>query len=224
MSDTRVLWGNGTTRTVRAHWALHELGLGYRNIPIKTRSTQMDEPAFRAVSAQKKIPVLQDGSLTLSESGAIVCYLAEQYSTRECRLIPSDLHERARYFQWLSYASTELDATALYVLRRHEYLPQIYGESAVASEAAREYFQRMANALAAQMPAQGYLLHSGFSAADIVLASCLDWAIDYRLSLPERLAHYLDLCRKRPAYQRAVTINRDTNPSPRHYAAEDYAK
>lgn len=225
MSESRILWGNGTTRTVRAHWALHELGLNYRNIPIRTRSSQMDDPAFRAVSQQKKIPVLQDGALTLSESGAIVCYLAEQYSSPRCQLIPRDMHARARYLQWLCYTSMELDATALYVLRRHEHLPHIYGESAVASDGAREYFQRMADALAAQMPTGGYLLPSGFSGADIVLASCLDWAIDYQLPLPQRLADYLELCRSRNAYKAAVAANRSTDLSACDYHPErDYAQ
>ena len=34
----RVLWGAGTSRTIRAHWALHELDLPYRRRPIQART------------------------------------------------------------------------------------------------------------------------------------------------------------------------------------------
>src|SRR5215469_18883206 len=33
-----VLWGVGTSRTLRAHWALHELGLDYECRPILPRT------------------------------------------------------------------------------------------------------------------------------------------------------------------------------------------
>jgi glutathione S-transferase len=33
-----VLWGCATPRTLRVHWALHELGLDYRCEPIQPRA------------------------------------------------------------------------------------------------------------------------------------------------------------------------------------------
>ena len=68
--------------------------------------------------------MLEDGGLVLCESGAIVTYLAETYGNG--RLIPAGGAERAKYFEWVSFISMELDATALYVLRRHEALPEVY--------------------------------------------------------------------------------------------------
>ena len=70
-----TLWGVGSSRAFRAHWALHELGLDYVTQDIRTRTASMETPLFREISPRKKIPVLQDGELKLFESCAIVMYL-----------------------------------------------------------------------------------------------------------------------------------------------------
>lgn len=202
-----VLWGTITSRVMRAHWALRELGLQYTNHKIQTRTPAMDEPAFRAVSPQKKVPVLVDGDLILSESCAIVTYLAERYSGPQCQLIPIDIKDRARYFQWISFASMELDATALYVLRRHADLTEIYGDEPGASQTAREYFGRMIESAVPRIPPEGYLLGEQFTGADIVMTTCLTWAVRYGLCLPDRFNDYRLLTTSRPAYQAAARAN-----------------
>ena len=88
MSKNRILWGVGTSRTIRAHWALIELNLSYKTEIIRTRTTDTETAAFKSVNPRQKIPVLQDGTLTMGESAAIVTYLAESYSTEQVRLIP----------------------------------------------------------------------------------------------------------------------------------------
>ena len=72
-----ILWGAGTTRTMRPHWVLHELGLDYEMHLIGSRTGETETPEFRALNPRGKIPVLQDGDLTLAESAAIITYLAD---------------------------------------------------------------------------------------------------------------------------------------------------
>ena len=109
--EKRILWGVGTTRTLRAHWALIYLGLEYESRAIQTRTPAMASAVYRAVNPRGKIPTLQDGGLTLTESPAIVAYLAERYGQPDRRLIPVDMEGRAAYFEWMSFISMELDAT-----------------------------------------------------------------------------------------------------------------
>lgn len=203
----RTLWGTGTSRVLRAHWALLELNLPYQNIPLRTRTPDMDRDDFLKLSPQQKIPILQDGDLTLAETSAIVTYLAERYSTDTCRLIPTDISQRALYFQWMSFASTELDATALYVLRRHADLHEIYGDAPSANQTAREYFNRMIESAVLRVPSDGYLL-GDFTGADILFTTCLNWAkTRYDLPIPERFERYLTLVTARPAFDAAVKAN-----------------
>ena len=72
----RTLWGVGTSRTLRAHWALIELGLDYATQPIRTRTLAMEDPVFLDLHPRGKIPVLVDGDFVVSESPAIVTYLS----------------------------------------------------------------------------------------------------------------------------------------------------
>ena len=65
-----ILWGAGTTRTMRAHWILHELGLEYERHPIGSRTGETQTPEFTKLNPREKIPLLQDGDLTVAESAA----------------------------------------------------------------------------------------------------------------------------------------------------------
>ena len=134
MTDERVLWGVGSARALRGHWALIELGLDYRSERIQSRSGETETPEYRRLNPRGKIPLLQDRGLVLSESAAIVTYLAETYGGgRPIPLIPATGAARAKYFEWVSFVSMEIDATTLYVLRRHEALPNVYGEAPTAN-------------------------------------------------------------------------------------------
>ena len=187
----RILWGVGSTRALRAHWALVFLGLEYETRAILTRTPAMETPEYRAVNPRGKIPTLIDGDLTVTESPAIVAYLAERYSTPERRLIPEGIEQRAFYFEWMSFISMELDATSLYVLRRHEGLPEIYDPAPEACVAARAYFERMIKAAALRLDdGRRFLLGEAFFGVDILMTSCLDLAVNYGFELPEAFAAY----------------------------------
>ena len=137
-----TLWGVTTTRTIRAHWALHELGLPYRCAPILPRSGQTKTERYTAVNPRQKIPALVDSDFTITESAAIISYLSATYGTQSNALVSTDARPRARYDEWASFILMELDATSMYVVRRHHGLPGIYGEAPVAVDAAFAYFQR----------------------------------------------------------------------------------
>ena len=209
MSRNRILWGVGTSRTIRAHWALIELNLSYKTEIIRTRTTGTETAAFKSVNPRQKIPVLQDGTLTMGESAAIVTYLAESYSTEQVNLIPDNPKARAKYFEWMSFICMELDATSLYVLRRHWSLPEIYGDSPVANKASEEYFNRMITAAdKLKNPKQKYLLETGFSGVDILMTTTLKWAIDYNQKIPNDFMEYLDHMVNRPGYIAALEANK----------------
>ncbi|MEM7251344.1 MAG: glutathione S-transferase family protein [Pseudomonadota bacterium] len=209
--SSRIVWGIGSGRAFRVHWALIELGLEYETVPIQTRTPAMETPTFLQVNPRKKIPVFRDGDVQLTESSAIVTYLAERYSHDGCRLIPEAVAERGLYFEWFSFVAMELDATSLYVLRRHEGLPHIYGEAPTACTSTREYFDRMINSAALRLEDQRpFLLGDSFSGVDILMTSCLDWAINYECALPAAWAAYRDRIVTRPGYTAAVEANTPT--------------
>jgi glutathione S-transferase len=206
-----IVYGVGTSRALRAHWAMAELGLSYRTEAVQSRTGQTKTPEYTSLDPRQKIPVLRDGDFVLTESPALITYLGEHYGTAGRQLVPSDRFQRARYNEWMSFISMELDATSLYVLRRHEGLPEIYGEAPVACAVARAYFTKMIGAAAARFDTnRPYLLGDTFSGADIVMMTVLAWAKRLEIPLPEKFDGYHDSIDARPAYQAALLANTPT--------------
>tara|TARA_R110002096_G_scaffold181497_2_gene359154 strand:- start:797 stop:1420 length:624 start_codon:yes stop_codon:yes gene_type:complete len=196
------VFGIGTPRTLRVHWALRELQLDYTTRPIKPRTPQMDAADFLAVSPGKKIPALRHGSLVLTESGAITRFLMDHYAARKW-----SASERARIDRLTFFVLMGIDATALYVIRRHEGLPAIYGEAPGAVAAAYAYADRQFAVLADLIGRQRHAIGEQFSEADIHAGSVLDWALALKIDLPANLTEYHERLRARPAYVAARDAN-----------------
>ena len=67
VSGRLLLWGVGTSRTLRAHWMLAELDLPYERRPITSRSGETLTPDYTRLNPSQKIPTLQDGEFVLTE-------------------------------------------------------------------------------------------------------------------------------------------------------------
>jgi len=204
-----VLWGVGTSRTLRAHWSLHELGLDYKSRPILPRSGETKTQEYTRLNPRQKIPLLQDGDFKIAESPAIAAYLSNTYGTPETALIPSDPREQASWLEWCFYVATELDATSLYVMRRHGDLKHIYGEAPVALESAASYFAtQLRHAEQALQEGRPFLVGERFTTADILLTTCLTWAVSYRVPVTAACLAYMERIISRPAYHASVAANR----------------
>jgi glutathione S-transferase len=204
-----ILWGAGTPRTIRAHWILHELGLEYEKHPIGPRTGETQTAEFTRLNPRQKIPVLQDGTLTLAESAAIVTYLAETYGGSRGLVPPLGTRQRADYYQWCFFVMTELDAHTLYIIRKHVALRDIYGEAPNAVRAAGEGFEKQVRVADQRLAGAGpFILGETFTGADILLTSCLTSADNHKLSLTDALRSYMQRTTSREAYRLASAANR----------------
>ena len=211
MSPNLILWGVGTSRTIRPHWALHELGLKYELRAIQPRTGETKTAEFTTLSPRQKIPLLQDNDLTIGESAAIVAYLARRYGTGENPLVPQDPTGYAKWLEWCFFIVTELDSTSLYVMRRHgtvKGLAHIYGHAPEVVRQAGEYFLgQLRNVDVALRDGRTYLMGDQFTTADILLSTCLTWAIDYGVGICDSAVPYLERTTVRRAYLAAETSN-----------------
>jgi glutathione S-transferase len=208
MNNELTLWGIGTSRTMRAHWMLLELGLDYVSHSIRSRTGGTLTEEFKHLNPRHKIPVLQHESFVLTESAAIVLYLSEQFAEASQLYFPNDTKSRAVMNEWCYFIISELDAASLYVARRHESLAHTYGEAPAAVEAGKAYFLHNLEAMTPRITdASPYLFGERLSAADILLVSCLDWASLGGISLPNNLTPYRERTAQRPAYEAAMKRN-----------------
>lgn len=216
MSDHSLrLWGIGTNRTMRAHWMLAELDLAYETRPIGPRTGETRSPEFLRLNPKHKIPLLEHGSFVVSESAAIIAYLSETVAPREGFFLPGDTKRRAVLNEWCSFITMELDAGSLYVIRRHAQLANVYGEAPRAVESAKQYFSHQIECMMQRFAGDSAtLMREGLSIADILLETCLDFALTLEIELPPPLVTYRERLTERPAYQRAFQVNYPGRPLP----------
>jgi glutathione S-transferase len=210
-----TLWGVGTSRTVRAHWAMHELNLPYKTKPIGPRTGETKTAEYTALNPRQKVPLLQDGDFCIGESAAIVAYLSRTYSSPERVLNPERQRDYAAWLEWCFFIVTELDSTSLYVMRRHraDALGPIYGIAPEVVAKAGEYFrEQLRHVEVALADGRKYLMGDHFTSADILLTTCLDWAILYGVGICDNARPYLERIHQRQAYQFGTAANKPLAP------------
>lgn len=207
-SNDLTVWGVGSPRAFRVHWMLCEMGLPYDTVRYSARSAETTSVEFGKLNPRRKVPVFRHGDLVLTESAAILNYIVDAFPVPDQIHAPNDPRERARFSEWSYFVMTELDATSLYVIRRHQELFHIFGEAPAAVAAARSYFLQNIQAMAPRIAqANPFLFSPKLSVADIMLAGCLEWATSLELSLPEPAMRYLERIRARPAFIEAIKRN-----------------
>ena len=156
------------------------------------------------------LTLLQDDDLTMGESAAIVAYLARRYGSGENPLMPQDPTGYAKWLEWCFFIVTELDSTSLYVMRRHraDALGPIYGVAPEVVAKAGEYFrEQLRHVETALADGRTYLMGDHFTSADILLTTCLDWAIAYGVGICDNAQPYLERIHQRPAYKLGTAAN-----------------
>jgi len=189
------------TRSVRIYWLLEELGIAYE---LETVSFRSDTIPFGQSTPVGKLPAIQDGDLTMFESGAILEYIIERYG--KGRLAPppgSSL--RGQYLQWVHFA----EATAFPPLGNLAWHVLFKKDAETIPTAMADYRHLAAAALQVVETAlthREFLLESGFSGADIMMGFTLGCA-QMLGALTERFPNataYLKRLEARPAFQKAA--------------------
>jgi glutathione S-transferase len=182
------LYEFGPTRSIRVRWTLQELGVDFESVRVNLLAGEQRHPEFLKINPAGKIPVLIDSDLVLTESVAIVLYLAEKYSDKG--LLPNELNERAQVNRWLLFAATELEQPLWRIARHTALYPE---EQRLPGDVilARAEFKDMASVLETHMRGRQFVVGNSVTVADFVMAYTLDWGNEYKLlgDCPQLLAY-----------------------------------
>jgi len=103
------VYGRKTSSNVQpVMWICAELGLEVERFDVGGAFGGTDTDAFRAMNPMGKVPVMQDGDLTMFESQAILRYLASEYG-RDA-LWPGTARARAHHDLWMEWAKQNVSA------------------------------------------------------------------------------------------------------------------
>ena len=190
------LYEFGPTRSIRVRWMLQELGVDFESVTVNLRTGEHRRPEFLKINPAGKVPVLVDDDLVLTESVAIVLYLAEKYPHKG--LVPTDIKQRAQVNQWLLFTVTELEQP-LWRISRHTALYPEHLRLPAEVSLARQDFTDMVAVMEDQMQGCEFIVSNTVTIADFVCAYTLDWANEVRLldGCPQ-LLQYLERMYARP--------------------------
>lgn len=196
------LIGAPHTRSLRVSWVLEELGLDWQYERLDFSKGEHKSKEFLALNPGGKIPVLIDNGLVITESAAIILYLAEKYGGS--KLLPERGSEAsAKHHQWVSFITTELEQP-LWTMAKHKFaLPAELRQAGMSTVATWEFY-KAANIVEDLLPETDFLLGEDLMVADILLTHTLLWATSFKQTLPDKLAQYRDRVTARPAMAAAA--------------------
>ena len=187
--------GTVRTRAARVIWMLEELGLPYDHLPLRPGSAEV-----RQINPSGKVPVLIADGVVLTDSVAILTYLADKHGQFT---YPAGTLERARQDGFTGLILDELEGL-IWTAARHSFiLPQEMRLAEIKPSLRWEY-QRNQARLAAGF-AGPFLMGEMMTVPDMLLAHCLSWASAAKFPDPDPvLVAFHARMMARPAWVRAM--------------------
>ena len=188
------------TRSFRIVWLLEELGIPYE---LEKMAFVPPQTAFAQASPFGKFPAIEDGELTMFESGAILEYVIERYGNGRLAPAPGSAL-RGPYLQWIHFSEATAFPPIGEMVRHTIFKPEAERIPAVVADA-RGRAQVTLGVLENALEDKDHLIGE-FSGADVMmgftlLAARLLGVLDDRFP---NLQRYLKRLEARPAFQKAA--------------------
>lgn len=182
------------------HIALEWIGQPYEAVSVSREA--LKEPAFLALNPLGATPVLQNGDFVLTQSSAILEYLAELHP--EANLIGKTIEERAEVRRWLAFLNADIHRNFGVIFGVARYAQSEEAQNEVKAHTSQLVLKQFAH-INQHLNGREYL-GAQRSVADAYLYVVLRWAARLGLDLSHltnlsRLSQKLD---QDPAVQAAL--------------------
>jgi glutathione S-transferase len=192
----------GNTRDLRVLWALEEIGLTYEIVGMDHPNHDLDTPEYRALNPFGQIPVIDDDGVVVSESGAILLYLARKSG----KLMPHELAGEAQVLRWCFTALTTIELPALSLW----FVNLSGGKGSKPSEALQGWAEMRLQQLDGWLKDREFVATEDFTVADILMTHVLDAGVRREMLKPyANLLAYRARCTERPAWKKTVEAYRE---------------
>jgi predicted DNA-binding transcriptional regulator YafY/glutathione S-transferase len=195
MSRELILYTNPRSRGAMAHWMLEEIGCPYK-IEVMEYGTTIKSPDYLAINPMGKVPAIKHGDTVVTESAAILAYLADAFP--EAGLAPA-IGERGEYYRWLFFAAGCVEpAMSNHAAGWDPSTPELQGRFGYGS------FAQVMDTVSIAVKGKTYIAGDRFTAADLYMGAILNWGMMFGIidKRPEFEAYCSGLM-QRPAGARA---------------------
>jgi len=188
--------GGIRSRTFRVIWMLEELGVPYEHNPAAPRSD--DVVAHNPIG---KVPVLLDEGTPLTDSTAIIQYLADKHGQLTH---PAGTIDRARQDGLTHFLLDEMDAI-LWTASRHSFILPEDKRVPEVKESLKWEYERSLERLEQKLGDDPFLMGDIMTVPDIIATHCGNWAVSAKFPQPDgRVQAYFERMRARPAFERTA--------------------
>ena len=204
VSDRLVFYTHPMSRGRMVRWMLEECRASYDTVVLDYQGG-MKTPEFLALNPMGKVPTLQHGPLVVTETAAILCYLADLHAEEKLAPPVNDAR-RGSYYRWLFFVAGPMEAA---VTGKALGLLAPPDKAGMVGYGSHDDVMRTLATLLEQLRQQGpFVCGQDFSAADLYLASQLHWGMQFGTVARRGLFEdYVQLCTDRPAYARAAALD-----------------
>ncbi|WCM22545.1 glutathione S-transferase N-terminal domain-containing protein [Paraburkholderia bryophila] len=187
------------------HVILNELGSPFElvHVSIKDGATQTDD--FRRLNAKGKLPVLHTGSEVLTESSAILLYLA--LSRPEKKLLPDSPLGIARAVEWMNWLGAVLAGTVGLNFHPSRFTNDPQAHDGI-REKGRESILSAYGQIEEKLKGHDWALEGQYSVVDPMLLIFFKWGNMLKLNMRqfEHWTSHAERMLQRPAVQAALQI------------------
>lgn len=208
-----TLYALAQSRSIRIVWLLELLGVEYE-LKQYQRQGIFAPDEMKRIHPLGKAPILQDGDLILTESGAIVDYLISTYGQGKFAPHRQDANYW-HYQRWLHYAEGSLMPFMIMALvfYKVEHGKMPFFVKPIARQISQKTYQQFLNpqmrlhlsAINQELSDKPWLMGDDLTGADIMMSFALLGAkMRYDISPYPHILRYLQQIERDSAYQRAI--------------------
>src|SRR4051812_24469430 len=188
-------FAHGNTRDLRVLWALEEMGLPYEIVGMDHTNHDLDREEFRTKNPFGQIPVIDDDGVVVTESGAILLYLARKSG----KLMPRDLAGESQVLRWSVAALSTVEVPVLTLW----FVNVSGGKGTGPSKALQDWSELRLGQLDGWLAQREFVATDEFTVADILMTHVLGGGTDQSLLKPHaNILAYRERCMGRPAWKR----------------------
>jgi glutathione S-transferase len=192
------------SRSTRVLWLLEELSMPYEIVHhTRDAKTRLAPASLGEIHPLSKSPVIEHNDLVICESGAILEYILDQDAQH--RLRPSkDDATYYRYLEWLHFAEGSFALPIINSMIMQ--MDQQESSALLKGYVAKELKLDLAY-IDDTLSKHTYFAGNDFTAADIMMATMLDYASSLKLiENRPHISRYVSDIHSRPAYQKAMAF------------------
>ena len=202
-----ILYASPGASSLAPHIVLQEIGAPFELALVVHHGEGADthKLAFQKMNPKGRVPVLTDGEFVLTESAAIIVFLASQH--QEAGLMPQGPDGFVRAIEWFNWLSSAVHAVAVRMVWRADFFSGDPAAHPAIVSKGHEHLAHAHSLIEQRLQGRDYAVGNAYSIVDPYLLVYYRWGNRMQLDMAGRFPAWTAHARRletRPAVQRAL--------------------